>query len=101
MVQALLDTGALDAAISTLSAYQMLGQPQQASICAVWWGALFTLQILLGSPNAGPTVAAKLRSAGVESVRFLLDHPLVQLADIGLETGVTTTGIAALVWGST
>jgi hypothetical protein len=36
---------------------------------------------------------------GVDSVRYLLDHPLVQLGAMGLESGMTATRIAALVWG--
>ena len=100
VIQPLLEKGAIDLAIATLTAYQMLGNPEDASVCGVWWGALFTIEILLGSPQSGPIVASKLRSAGVDSVRFLLDHPLVQIQDIGLVTGVTTTRIAALVWGS-
>lgn len=100
MIQPLLEKGALDTAISTLSAYQMLGKPEEASICAVWWGALFTLLILLGSPQSGPMVAAKLRSAGVDSFRYILDNPLVQAAGAGMVTTQTATRIAALVWGS-
>ena len=98
VIQPLVDTGAVDLAISTLTAYQMLGKPEDATVCGLWWGALFTLEILLASPMAKP-VAAKLRSAGMDSVRFLLDHPLVQLGAMGLETGVPATRIAALVWG--
>lgn len=100
VIQPLLEKGALDTAISTLTAYQMLGKPEEASMCAVWWGALFTLLILLGSPQSGPIVAAKLRSAGVDSFKYILDHPLVQAADIGMVTTQTVTRIAAFVWGS-
>lgn len=100
VIQPLLENGALDTAISTLTAYKMLGKPEEACICAVWWGALFTLSILLGSPQSGPMVAAKLRSAGVDSFRYILDHPLVQNEEIGLVSTVTVTRIAAFVWGS-
>lgn len=98
VVQPLVDTGAVELAISTLTAYQMLGKPEDASVCGVWWGALFTLDLLLGSPMAKP-ITEKMRSAGVDSVRYLLDHPLVQVDALGMETGVTATRIAALVWG--
>jgi len=98
VVQPLVDAGALDLAISTLTAYQMLDNPDEASVCAVWYGALFGLEILLASPEAKP-VAAKLRSAGLDSVRYMIDHPLDQVKDFGMGTGQSTTRIAALVWG--
>jgi hypothetical protein len=98
VVQALEDAGAADLAISTLGAYQMIDKPQEISVCAFWWGALFTLERLLSSPQAKP-IADRLRRSGVESVRYLLDHPLVQLGDMGFDTGPTATRIAALVWG--
>lgn len=79
--------------------YQMLGKPDEVSICGFWWGALVTLEILLKSPQSSAPVAAKLRSAGVDSVRYCLDNPLVQIASMGMETGVTTSRIAATVWG--
>ena len=95
VIQPLLEKGAVDLAISTLTAYQMLGKPEDASVCAVWWGALFTLEILLASPGA-KAIVAKLRSAGV---RHLLDTPLVQMSSMGLETGVSATKVAVMVWG--
>jgi hypothetical protein len=98
VIQPLLEKGAVDLAISTLTAYQMLGKPEDASVCAVWWGALFTLEILLASPGA-KAIVAKLRSAGVDSVRHLLDNPLVQMSSMGLETGVSATKVAVMVWG--
>lgn len=97
VIPVLLEKGAIDLAISTLAAYQMLGNPEDASVCGVWWGALFTLEILLASPAASKPIVAKLRSAGVDTVRYLLDNPLEQL--FGLGTGITATRIAAEVWG--
>jgi hypothetical protein len=97
--QPLLDAGAVDIAISTLTAYQMLGNPEEASPIAVVWGGLQLLdQLDLGSPHAKPIVD-KLRSAGVDCFRYCLDHPLVLFKEFGSETGVTATKIAALVWG--
>eukprot|EP01045_Picozoa_sp_COSAG04_P016866 COSAG04_NODE_1445_length_6714_cov_1.982162_6_plen_541_part_00 len=99
VVQPMLDAGAVDIAISTLTAYQMLGNPDEASVCAVAYGALAALEMLnLGSPQAQPIVD-KLHSAGVDSFRYLLDHPLVFAAAFGLETGSQATKISALVWG--
>ena len=99
VVQPMLDAGAVDIAISTLTAYQMLGNPDEASVCAVAYGALAALEMLnLGSPQAQPIVD-KLHSAGVDQFRYLLDNPLVFAAAFGLETGSQATKIAALVWG--
>lgn len=99
VIQPLLDAGALDIAITALNAYQMLGKPEQASVCAITWGVLATLEDLLRSEQARPIVTKKLRSAGVESFRYILDHPLVNFAELGLETGPQATYIAALVRG--
>jgi hypothetical protein len=94
----LLDSGSIDTAITTLNAYAMLGEEEQGDVCAVQWGALFTLEIVIGSPQAGPIIA-KLRSAGISSFRYVLDHPLAMAADFGVETSVHAVRIAALVWG--
>jgi hypothetical protein len=53
VVQPLLDAGAADLAISTLSAYQMLGDPGEASVCAFWYGALWTLETILAGLDEG------------------------------------------------
>ena len=99
IVTPLLATGAVDVAISTLTAYQMLNKPEAVSALGIQWGALYFLEVMnLNSPQAQPVVA-KLRSAGVDSFRYLLDHPLAFVADLGIETGVAATKIAALVWG--
>ena len=71
VVQPLLDAGAVDIVVSTLTAFQMLG-PADTSVTAVIWGMLFTLEVLLGSPQA-KLIVARLRSAGVDSFRYLLD----------------------------
>jgi hypothetical protein len=94
----LLDSGSIDTAITTLNAYAMLGEDEQGDVCAVQWGALFTLEIVIGSPQAGPIIE-KLRSAGINSFRYVLDHPLAMAADFGVETSVHAVRIAALVWG--
>lgn len=60
-------------------------------------GGLELLERLnLGSPQAKPIVD-KIRSAGVDCFRYMLDHPLVMYGEIGLETGASATRIAALV----
>jgi hypothetical protein len=99
VIQPLLDAGALDIAISALNAYQMLGKPEQASVISVNWGVLMALEILLSSPQARPIVTSKLRGAGADSFRYLMDHPLTMAADLGVETGATAVTIAAQVWG--
>jgi hypothetical protein len=78
----------------------MLGKPVEASVGAIQWGALYTLEILLGSPQAQPVVVAKLRSAGVDCFRYVLDNPLVLISAIGWETGVNATRIAVQVRGT-
>jgi hypothetical protein len=98
VIQPVLDAGAIDIAISTLTAYQMLGKPEAASVAGVQWGALYNLEILLSSPLAQPVVA-KLRSAGVDSFRYILDTPLLLIPSIGWETSANATKIAAQVWG--
>ena len=100
MIQPLLDAGALDIAISALTAYQMLGQPGQVGVCAFTYGALDTLELLLGSEKARPIVMEKLRSAGKDGFRHMLDNPLTHIGDMGFETGMQGTKIAALVRGT-
>jgi len=51
----------------------------------------------LGSAQ-GETVKSKLRSAGTDALRYLLDHPLVFITGFA-DTGPAATGVAAVVWG--
>eukprot|EP01052_Picozoa_sp_SAG31_P033802 SAG31_NODE_3867_length_3800_cov_23.537422_4_plen_171_part_00 len=62
------------------------------------WGVLYTLEIMLESQQAA-LVVAKLRSAGVDCFRYLLDNPCVLLRPVGWESGVHAVKIAAQVWG--
>lgn len=97
MFPRLLETGALDIAISNLTAYQVMGKPEDASVVAVWYGGLYLLDKLdIGSPRGKPIVD-RIRSAGVDVFRFVIDHPLVQLGDIGMGSNVTGTKVAAIV----
>jgi hypothetical protein len=99
VVPALLAAGAIDMAISCLTAYQVLGNAAEASVMSVWYGGLdFLDKLRLGSPEAAPIVE-KLRSAGVDAFRFILDNPLAYLRVLGLETAPTAVRVAALVWG--
>ena len=97
VIQPLLDVGALDSAISAVNAYAMLGKPEEGNVCGMQWGVVNVLEILLKSAHAAPIVARKLRSAGVDSFRYLIDHPLINLPSIGFETGSQATRIAAMV----
>lgn len=98
VVGPLLDAGAIDIALSALMAYQMLGEPEAANAGALQWGAIYLIEILLGSKQA-KLIVNKLRSAGVDCFRYLLDHPLTMWSELGLETGLNATRIAAQVWG--
>jgi hypothetical protein len=98
VVQPILQAGLVDAAVSAVTAYQMLNNPEAASPCSLCYGALQTLERLLATSEA-PLIVAKLRSGGVGAVRYLIDNPLVVMAKTGTETGVQATRIAALVWG--
>ena len=66
----------------------------------VQYGCLFSLAALLVSPLAAKPVIAKLRSAGVDCFRYVLDNPLVQIQDLGLDTATNATRIAAQVRGA-
>lgn len=98
IIQPYLDAGVVDVAISTLTAYQMLGRPEEASVNALIWGGVYLLDYMLGSPQASEPVATRLRSAGVDAVRYVLDHPLSNFTTWN-ETGGHATKIAAKVWG--
>ena len=76
VVGPLMEAGVVDLAIETLAAYKMLGRPQDANVLTVQYGALELLDTLLRSPEAEP-VKSKLRSAGTDAFRYVLDHPLV------------------------
>ena len=93
----LLGAGAVDIAISSLQAYQMLNDPAGCSVCSVVWGVLYFLEILLRAEDQqAQLVIAKLRSAGVDAFRYLLDHPLVNFATFQ-GSGSQATRIAAQV----
>ena len=99
VVQPLLDAGAVDVAISILTAYQMLGDPDEACNISVTLGSLYFLEVGLGSARDSEKIVAKLRRAGVECIRYLLDNPLSMIASLGLASGVQATKIAAMTWG--
>ena len=63
------------------------------------WGTLLFLEVLLESPESAGPLITKLRGAGAEVFRYLLDHPLDNFAQLGHDTGVKATKIAALTWG--
>ena len=95
IVQPLLDAGVVDSAISMLAAYQMLGNPSEANAVGLLT-CLFFLEIVLGSSQP-EVIVRKLRGTGVETFRYLLDQPVLVLPDLGFESGVKATIVAALV----
>lgn len=100
VVGPLIDAGAMDMVVQNISAYQMLASPSEASVTAMEWGTLYFLEVLLESPaSAGPLIA-KLRGAGAGMFRYLLDHKLENFPQLGYDTGVRATKIAALVVSS-
>jgi len=96
LVQPLLDAGAVDISISTLTAYQTLGRPEAASKLGVLYLGLWVLGTLVKSPQAKPIVA-KLRSAGVDCFRYILDHPVVIGADVEMTSADPAMEIASVV----
>ncbi len=101
MIQPLLDAGMVDISISSLVAYQMMNNPSQASVNAMCWGGLMFLETLFttGSPGQSEPIVAKLRSAGVDCFRYVLDHPLWNFVSFLMGTPNSATNIAAQVWG--
>ena len=97
IVQPLLAVGGVDVAISTLTAFQMLGKPEDANVLTMVYGALYVLENLVTSSEAGPVVS-KLRSAGTGVFRYCLDNNLVLLTGF-MDTATYATKVAALVWG--
>ncbi len=92
IIHDLLSAGAVDIAISSLQAYNMMnGSPEDTSALTIQWGSLFFLESLKLSTPQAKTVVAKLRSAGVESFRYLLDHPRLSSGSGGM---VRTAGTA-------
>ena len=78
---------------------QVLGKAEATSVCSAWYGGVALLGLLgLTSPEGKP-VAEKLRSAGTDSFRFVLEHPLVHFRELGMNSGKDATTVAALVWG--
>jgi hypothetical protein len=76
-----------------------MDRPSDCNINSLQWGSLWLLEVLLSSPEAAQQIVSKLRGAGSDAFRYLLDHPLSMLGDLGYETGSQATRIAALVWG--
>lgn len=98
VIQPLLDAGAIDIAISTLVAYRMLDDPGAVNVGVPQYGGLQTLSVLLESSQS-KEIMDKLRSAGVDAFRYILDHPLVSIRCLGNESTNQATSIAAMVWG--
>ena len=87
----------VDMTIANLSAYQLTGSPEQTSVCTIYWGGLFLLEVLvLNAPDPAPIVS-RLRSAGVDAFRFVLDNPLALFDELGMHTSVNAINIAAAV----
>ena len=97
VIQPLLDAGTVDLAISSLHAYMMMSDPSDGNVNSLQWGGLWFFDVLLSSPQAAQPIIAKLRSAGVDAFRYVLDHPLVMMGDLCYETGPIATRIAAIV----
>ena len=83
-----------------ISAYQMLGKPKEASVTAMERTrcTLSFLEVLIESPQTAGPLIAKLRATGAEIFRYLIDHPPVNF-QLGYDTGLRATKIAAIAWG--
>ena len=78
-VPAMQQAGVIDSAISILTAYQTLNAPENASVCAVSFGALNILEDLLCTGTCAEAIVTSLRSADhhIATVRYALDNNLV------------------------
>jgi hypothetical protein len=100
LLQQIIDAGMPQMLRSVLRAYTLLGESAQekASVMAVWFGTLwFLAELDLQDPVNAPVVNA-LRTEG-DSFRFVLDHPLTQLASMGLDSATHATMICANLFG--
>jgi hypothetical protein len=77
VVRPLLDVGAIDIALSTLTAYQSVGDAEAVSVTAVAWGTLLLLETLAfrGSAAVAKEIVEKLRAESRSTFMYLLDHP--------------------------
>jgi hypothetical protein len=69
--------GAIDIALSTLTAYQSVGDAEAVSVTAVAWGTLLLLETLAfrGSAAVAKEIVEKLRAESRSTFMYLLDHP--------------------------
>ena len=97
VIAVLLSAGWGDIAISSFAAFQMMGQPDRVSPMAIVYGLWVLETLQLHTPEA-TQVVAKLRSAGVDSMRYILDHPKVHYAEFGVvrPRGVRTLAISSV-----
>jgi hypothetical protein len=98
VAQLMIDAGLVDVMIDMLREYQTLSRPNDASVGAVWYGALFGLEVCLSGATDPAPIMEKLHCIP-EIFHYLRENPLFQLRDLGLDTRVNTAKIAALVWG--
>ena len=100
MLEHIIDTGVVEKVVCNIRTYEALGKSavKLASVMANWYGCWwFLTSIDMLAPAAQPVVTM-LRGVP-SSVRFALDHPLVQMGEFELGTRSQGTMVAACVFG--
>ena len=97
VVPRLLEAGYFEIIMSALTAFQLLGDPSQASAGSIQWGVLSLLDILLLQAADPAPIISRLRSGGVDMFRYCIDHPRVHVRDFGMDTALNAIKIAAAV----
>ena len=83
--------------MSAVTAFQLLGDPSQASAGSIQWGVLSLLDLLLHQAADPAPFVNRLRSGGVNVFRYCIDHPRVHFRDFGMDTALNAIKIAAAV----
>eukprot|EP01048_Picozoa_sp_COSAG05_P017397 COSAG05_NODE_2363_length_3174_cov_2.055935_3_plen_681_part_00 len=100
MLQHALDTGVIEMVICNIRTYEVLGRSatKLGSVMGNWYACWWFLTAVDMQAKAAEPVVTMLREVA-SAVRFALDHPLVQMAQLGFTTSCQGTMVAAEVFG--